>query len=223
MPAINVEEYVLELIAQLQKVFYNRLVYVGLQGSFRRGEADDNSDIDVMVTLDRLDPGDLDLYREVITAMPHADRSCGFISGRNELKNWPRHEICLLLHETKNYYGELSSLIPEFTRNDVINYVMISVANLYHMLCHSRVHSGGVDAEMLKGLYKAVFYILQNAYYLESEKWIMTKAELLSRLHGVDHDVLKTAMKLKSVSEYDTNKAYNLLFTWCQKYFKGVL
>ena len=36
------------LTALLREAFRKRLLYVGLQGSYLRGEADENSDIDVM-------------------------------------------------------------------------------------------------------------------------------------------------------------------------------
>ena len=49
MKSFDIEKYVDELIRSLQDEFGERLIYVGLQGSFRRGEADENSDIDIMV------------------------------------------------------------------------------------------------------------------------------------------------------------------------------
>ena len=216
---INIEEYVFDLIARLKTEFKKRLIYVGLQGSFRRGEANENSDIDIMVTLDKLSPEDLELYRNVISAMPYTDRSCGFISGKAELKNWPRYEICQLLHETKDYYGELSSLVPEFTPEDIKNHIAISIGNLYHMLCHSKIHAAPAQLpDMLKGLYKAVFYVLQNSCYLQSGKWIMTQAELLNVLQGLDKNVLETAITLKSQQDCDYDQAYRQLFAWCHNY-----
>ncbi len=220
MQTINIEDYVNELIKRLRLKFADRLIYVGLQGSFRRGEANENSDIDIMVTLDCLSVADLDSYRDVIAGMPCFDRSCGFISGREELKNWQPYEICQLLHETKDYYGELRPLLPSFGKDDVRSCIGISIGNLYHMLCHGRIHAGPEQrAEALRGLYKAVSYILQNSYYLRSGEWIMTKAELLPLLHGLDREVLQMAMTMKSGAEYDAEKAYAILFDWCRQFF----
>lgn len=220
MPTIDVEEYVRELIERLRRKFADRLVYVGLQGSYRRGEANDASDIDIMVTLDRLSEEDLDSYREIISAMPCADRSCGFLSGREELKNWQPGEICQLLHETRDCYGELRPLLPAFKREDIESYVGISVGNLYHMLCHSRIHGKPEEAAAtLRGLYKAVFYILQNACYLESGRWMMTRAELRERLYGLDREVLEMATTVKSAPDFDAKKAGSLLFAWCRQFF----
>ena len=214
---IDIEKYLSELIERLRFQFGERLIYVGLQGSFRRGEADENSDIDIMVTLDHLTETDLDSYRTIIAALPAFERSCGFISGREELKNWPRHEISLLLHETKDYYGELRPLLPEFERKDIENFVRISIGNLYHLLCHGRIHGDPEQrAGSLRGLYKSVFYILQNSVYLQTGEWFMTKAELLEHLHGSDREVMQTAIILRSPADFDTEKAFTLLFEWCR-------
>ena len=218
---IDIEKYLSELIERLQVEFGERLIYVGLQGSFRRGEADENSDIDIMVTLDRLDAADLDRYRKIITALPAFERSCGFISGRADLKNWPRHEICQLLHETKDCYGSLRPLLPDFGRKDVENYVRISIGNLYHLLCHGRIHGAPEEcADRLRGLYKAVFYILQNSFYLKTGEWVMTRAELTARLSGPDREVMRTALAVKSGAESDTEKAFTLLFDWCRNFLE---
>ena len=217
----NIEDYMNELIKRLQIKFGNRLIYAGLQGSFSRGEADENSDIDVMVTLDRLDAADLASYREIIAGMPGFERSCGFISGREDLKNWPRHEICQLLHETKDFYGELRPLLPHFNPGDVNDHIGIAVGDLYHLLCHGRIHGKPEQrAESLRGLYKAVFYILQNIFYQRSGKWIRTKSELLKQLRGLDREVMQMALSVRSGKDVDWEKAFLILFDWCEGILK---
>ena len=62
----NPEDYLARLTARLTEAFGARLIYVGLQGSYLRGEAGPDSDIDAMVVLDRLTPADLDAYRRII-------------------------------------------------------------------------------------------------------------------------------------------------------------
>ena len=60
---VNIESYISRLRELLQARFGGRLLYVGLQGSYLRGEATDDSDIDIMVILDKLNVADLDAYR----------------------------------------------------------------------------------------------------------------------------------------------------------------
>ena len=64
---IHVEKYISDLIVLLKQYFGPRLLYVGLQGSYLRGEATANSDIDVMVVLDSLTVSDLEQYRIIIS------------------------------------------------------------------------------------------------------------------------------------------------------------
>ncbi len=59
----NVTQYIDDMIADLRSSFGTRLLYVGLQGSYLRGEAHDGSDLDLMVVIDGFGKDDLDLYR----------------------------------------------------------------------------------------------------------------------------------------------------------------
>ena len=82
---LDIEDYLAQMIHSLRQSFGERLLYVGLQGSYFRGEADAESDIDIMVVLDVLRIPDMDAYRAIIRSLGHADRACGFICGRAEL------------------------------------------------------------------------------------------------------------------------------------------
>lgn len=100
--------YIPALIELLKAAYKERLLYVGLQGSYLRNEATDHSDIDIMVVIRDMSVADLAKYREAISSLEDYDKSCGFICGIEELKNWNPLEICHLLHTTKDYYGTLS-------------------------------------------------------------------------------------------------------------------
>lgn len=45
---VHIETYIAQLIHLLLREYGSRLAYVGLQGSYLRGEATDKSDIDIM-------------------------------------------------------------------------------------------------------------------------------------------------------------------------------
>ena len=45
---VNIDDYMHRLQLVLQQVFGNRLLYLGLQGSYRRGEETPTSDIDAL-------------------------------------------------------------------------------------------------------------------------------------------------------------------------------
>ena len=215
---LDIEKYIEQLINLLTKKFNSRLVYLGLQGSYLRGEATADSDIDIMVVIDNLSVSDLDTYRAVIHYLGHFEKSCGFICSKADLKNWNPLEICHLLHSTKDYFGVLSTLTPVYTDQDIQNFVKISINNLYHEICHRYIHAHEKhDIEHLSGVYKGVFFILQNLYYLTHKKYITTKVELLQCLDGMDHAVLLRSMELNQGITHDIAESFALLFTWCQK------
>lgn len=220
---VNIDAYLSQLTSLLQAHFGNRLVYVGLQGSYLRGEATEQSDIDIMVVIDGLSVSDLDAYRQIIQSLPHSDRSCGFICSRADLANRNPLEICNLLHGTKDHFGRLRDLVPAYTDEDIRNFAKISLNNLYHEICHRYIHAGPErSAEALPGTYKGVFFILQNLYYLRHGEFITAKAELLPLLDGNDRAVLQRALELGSGITHDFADSFQLLFTWCQESLASV-
>ncbi|AKB27983.1 hypothetical protein MSSAC_1610 [Methanosarcina siciliae C2J] len=214
---LRIDTYFKELIDLLKQNYSSRLLYVGLQGSYFRGEADEISDIDVMVILDRLSVNDMETYREIIAECGNSDKSCGFICGESDIKNWNPCEICQLVHTTKDYYGRLSEFVPTYTVEDERTYIKMSLNNLYHELCHRYIHDSRAKNIMkLPGTYKSVFFILQNIHFQNTGNFILTKRELLSQLPDEDKKVLLKAMELKNQKEYHFDEYFSALFEWCQ-------
>ena len=88
MECFNIDNYLGKLISRCKESFGDRLVYVGLQGSYLRGEATENSDIDVMIVLDGFSVEDMKTYRDILKEIGWYEKSCGFICGREDLANW---------------------------------------------------------------------------------------------------------------------------------------
>lgn len=214
----NIEQHINDLISAFKGEFGNRMLYVGLQGSYLRGEATEASDIDIMTVIDGLSVRDLDSYSNILKSIGYFDNSCGFICGKNDLLNWNPLEICHLLHTTKDYYGTLAELVPSYTREDERNYIKLSLNNLYHELCHRYIHSDRENnITMLPMTCKAVFFIMQNVHYLETDEFVLKKNELLKKLHGENKKMLEMTLALKAVEDYDFDKVFAALFKWCQK------
>ena len=94
---INIEEYIEIIVEKLKETYFDRLVYIGLQGSYLRGEATENSDIDIMVVIDNMTIADLDNYRLIINSLEYSDKMCGFICSKTDIENWNPLEICHLV------------------------------------------------------------------------------------------------------------------------------
>ena len=79
----DLDKYLADLILNCRMAFGERLLYMGLQGSWLRGEAHENSDIDVMVILDRFSVRDMDTYRSILKWIGFYEKSCGFTCGNH--------------------------------------------------------------------------------------------------------------------------------------------
>ena len=219
----SIEDYVSRLTGLLKQNFGPRLIYVGLQGSYLRGEAADSSDIDIMVVLDTLDVADLELYRGIVRSLERADLSCGFICGKDDLANWNPLEIWQLVNGTGDRFGALSELVPPCSREDIRNYAKMSLNNLYHELCHRYIHGKHENTlAALPALYKGTFFVLQNLYYLAHGNYIPTKAQLLSLLDGKDRAVLARSMELAQGHPVDFDADFALMFEWCRDTIQGI-
>ena len=216
----DLDSYLNALILSCRAAFGERLLYVGLQGSYLRGEALENSDIDVMVILDRFSVQDMDRYREILKKIGFYERSCGFICGRDELLRWNPLEVCQLRHTTKDLLGVLTDFLPSATWEDEVNYVKLSLGNLYHELCHRYVHADREkNAAKFRGTSKYLLFLIQNLHYLESGRFVLTKMELKEAVSEEDRRVLE----LKELPDgFDFDQAFSALFAWCQTAFLRV-
>ena len=216
----DLDKYLADLILNCRMAFGERLLYMGLQGSRLRGEAHENSDIDVMVILDRFSVRDMDTYRKILKEIGFYEKSCGFICGKDEMRRWNPLEVCQLRQTTKDLVGNLTDYLPPATREDEINYVKLSLGNLYHELCHRYIHA---DREKnnarFRGTCKSVFYLIQNLHFLESGHFILSRKDLKEAVTDEDRLILELA-ELPDV--YDFDQAFSSLFAWCQKTFARI-
>ena len=217
---INLDTYLNNLLRECKAAFGQRLLYVGLQGSYLRGEANERSDIDIMLVLDSLSVPDMDTYRSILKSIGSYDRSCGFICGREELARWNPMEVFQLLLTTKDIYGCLSDFLPSATRQDEINYVKISLGNLYHELCHRYIHADRTkNIGKFRTTCKALFFLIQNLHYLETGTFSATKRDLKESVDARDRAVLELS---ELPDDYDFDAAFASAFAWCKDAFARV-
>ena len=213
----DLDKYLADLILNCRMAFGERLLYMGLQGSRLRGEAHENSDIDVMVILDRFSVRDMDTYRGILKEIGFYERSCGFICGKDEMRRWNPLEVCQLRQTTKDLVGNLTDYLPPATREDEINYVKLSLGNLYHELCHRYIHADrNKNTARFRGTCKNVFYLVQNLHFLESGHFILRRKDLMEAVPEEDRIVLEMA---ELPDDYNFDQAFTSLFAWCQSAF----
>lgn len=216
----DLDSYLNDLILSCRTAFGDRLLYVGLQGSYLRREAHKGSDIDVMLILDQFSVQDMDQYREILKRIGFYEKSCGFICGRDELLCWSPLEVCQLRHTTKDLFGVLTDYLPSGTWEDEVSYVKLSLGNLYHELCHRYIHADRErNITAFRSTCKDVFFLMQNLHYLESGRFILTKKDLKEAVSAEDRQVLELA---ELPDEFDFDRAFYALFAWCQSAFLRV-
>ena len=86
---IEISTWMDKFIGSLEDSFGDRVWFVGLQGSYGRGEATETSDVDVVVILDELSAQDIQTYNTMLDTLPNRELICGFVSGKQELLHKP--------------------------------------------------------------------------------------------------------------------------------------
>lgn len=216
---IDAQTWVKEVLVRLQEAFGPRLVYLGLQGSYRRGEATANSDIDLVVLLDRVELEDLDTYRALVHAMPEGEKACGFISGIDEFTHWPRHELFPFKMDTVDCYGILDDVLPPLTDEHIREGARIGASVLYHLLTHSYLYADAATRpSLLKDAYKSAYFVMQLTHYLTTGRYCSSKGELLAQVEGPEKDILAAGLDIPAwLESHSERQAYRLLRDWCRE------
>ena len=219
-------------MAALKAAFGERLLCLGLQGSYLRGEATSDSDIDLLVVLDQVTIDDLDAFHAAMRSLPDGERAVGFTCGRAELAAWPAYELYQFEHGTEVWLGDLHPLLPEYDEDDIRMGTRVSVANLYHMVNHTYLTTRDLDetarTDALKALLKAFFFSLQIVHAVRTGVFAPTKRQLLTELTDADErTLLRHAMPgnaVMSVGKANVNNndiagetLYTLLQAWCSR------
>jgi len=216
---IRIENWIKEYLAALEALFPGRLVFVGLQGSYGRGEATDSSDIDMVVILDEAKPEDLRAYAGMLDTLPNRDKACGFISGIRELENWERSDLFQFYYDTTPVFGSLDFLRDKIKPEDIRRAVRMGACNLYHACGHIMVHERSCG--ILKGLYKSAVFTVQAIAYLQTGAYYRRKADLLEVLQPPERAILETAMALlgqgADIAPQDFDRLSDQLFNWASR------
>lgn len=213
----DISIWIEELVKKIKTEFKDNLFFIGYQGSFRRGEATDDSDIDIVVILNKLSIEELAKYKNIINTMPKSEKACGFICGKQELQNWSKYELFQLYNDTKSVYGDIHQLIPQITQNDAVIAAKIGAENIYHFACHNFLYSNDCK-QALKCLYKNIVFVVKAKYFAQNGEYILTKKEMCTRLCGMEKEILDIAVKpdiIDGFSPEQIEESYALLIDFC--------
>ena len=108
---VEINSWMQTFLESLNTTFQSRIWFVGLQGSYGRGEATEASDIDMVVILDEVTPIDLEIYGNMLDTLPHRELICGFLSGKTEIQYWEPSDLFQLYYDTTPIQGSMDDLV----------------------------------------------------------------------------------------------------------------
>ena len=213
---VDINSWLEEFLQKLNETFKSRVWFVGLQGSYGRGEATETSDIDVVVILNELTVSDIQTYNDMLDTLPHRELICGFISGKDEIMNWEPADLFQFYHDTTPIKGRLDELLPKIDNVAVDRAIKIGACNIYHGCVHNMLHTKNDD--ILKGLYKAASFVVQAIVFKQTGDYIKHQNQLLQAALLEEKVVIETFLKYKNCETVDFNSASEILFEWSKKW-----
>lgn len=201
-------------IARLKETFGERIWFVGLQGSYGRGEATAGSDIDMVVILNALSTADIETYRAMLDTLEHRELVCGFLAGRKELQRWEPADLFQFCHDTTPILGSLDSILERVDDGAVNRVIRMGACNLYHGCVHNMLFER--SAEALRGLYKAATFVIRARVFQEQGCFCRGLRELGDRADPVDREIVEAYTRLTRDDVSDFHGLSESLFAWAQ-------
>ena len=212
---IDISTWMQDFLQTLNEAFTNRVWFVGLQGSYGRGEATETSDIDIVVILDELSASDIQTYNTMLDTLPHRELICGFLSGKDELLQWEPSDLFQFYYDTTPIKGSLDELLTVIDDAAVGRAIKIGACNIYHGCVHNMLHEKSED--ILRGLYKSASFVVQAIAFKQTGKYTKHQNELLDVVSTDERKIIETFLKLKNGDAVEFDTISEELFAWAKK------
>lgn len=216
---IEMDSWMDGFLSALTRRFGERVWFVGLQGSYGRGEATETSDVDTVVILDCVGSEDIRAYREVLDAMPHREKLCGFFSGREELLHWETSDLFQFYFDTIPVVGSLDELLPRIDKTAIHRAIQMGACSIYHGCVHNMLHEQ--REEILKALYKSASFVVQAICMEQSGTYVRRQQALLEAVQPEEQAIVRTFLHLKQGGKVEFAPMSEELFAWAQKWIQG--
>ena len=217
---IDISTWMERFLSALNNCFGNRVWFVGLQGSYARGEATEASDIDIVVILNELTISDIQVYHSILDTLEHRQQICGFLSGRSEILKWEPSDLFQFYYDTKPIQGSLDELLPLLDRTVVDRAIKIGVCNIFHGCVHNMLHER--SEEILKGLYKSASFVVQAICFKQTGNYMSRQKDLLSSISSAERSIIDTFLSLKSGRGIEFDRMSEELFLWSKAWIENV-
>ena len=216
---VEIRKWMDGFLQALNENFKERIAFVGLQGSYARGEATKTSDIDVVVIFDELTFEDIKNYNLMLDKLPHRDLICGFISGKNDLLKWEASDLFQFYYDTTPIVGNLDELLDLIDEETVNRAIKTGACNIYHACVHNMLYDK--NEAIIKDLYKSASFVLYAIAYKQTGKYVRSKSDLIKVLTIEDKTIAYNFIALKNGSSVKFDEMSEALFTWSKKWIKN--
>ena len=213
---IEITAWLKNFLQALQANFENRVWFVGLQGSYGRGEATETSDIDVVVILDELSVEDIQSYHAMLDTLPHRELVCGFLSGKEEIMNWEPSDLFQFYHDTTPIQGSLDKMLAVIDESAVNRAIKTGACNIFHGCVHNMLYEKSED--ILRGLYKSASFVVQAIVFRQTGNYIRHQKDLLQVASPDERVIVETYMNLKNGGAVDFTSMSERIFAWSKKW-----
>ncbi|MBR2010210.1 MAG: nucleotidyltransferase domain-containing protein [Clostridia bacterium] len=213
---IDITAWMKNFLKSLNETFANRVWFVGLQGSYGRGEATETSDIDVVVILDELSAMDIQTYNDMLDTLSHRDLICGFLSGKSEVLNWEPSDLFQFCHDTTPIQGSLDEVMAVIDESVVNRAIKIGTCNIFHGCVHNMLYEKSED--ILRGLYKSASFVVQAIVFKQTGNYIIHQKDLLQVVSFDERVIVETFLNLKNGRTVEFNLMSETLFAWSKKW-----
>ena len=216
---VDITTWMSGFLQTLNETFADRVWFVGLQGSYGRGEATPTSDIDVVVILDELSAVDIKAYNDMLDTLSYRELICGFLSGQREILNWEPSDLFQFCHDTTPIKGSLTEVLAMVDESAVDRAIKIGACNIYHGCVHNMLHEKSEN--ILKDLYKNAVFVMQAIAFRKTGNYIRHQKELALVLSSDERIIVQTFMNLKNGGTVDFKGMSEMLFAWAKKWIFG--
>ena len=213
---IDITAWMQGFLQALNETFTDRVWFVGLQGSYGRGEATEKSDIDVVVILDELSASDIQEYNTMLDTLPYRELICGFLSGKKEILNWEPSDLFQFCNDTTPIKGSLDEAFALIDEGAVNRAIKIGVCNIYHGCVHNMLYEK--DEDILRGLYKSASFVVQAIAFKMTGNYIRCQKDLLYAVSSDERAIVEAFMNLKAGKAVEFNSMSETLFTFAKKW-----
>lgn len=215
---IEITTWMNGFLRSINETFGDRVWFVGLQGSYGRGEATETSDVDVVVILDELSITDVHKYNAMLNTLPHRELICGFVSGKDELLNWEPSDLFQFCYDTTPIKGSIDEVMAVIDEDAVNRAIKIGACNIYHGCVHNMLHEK--SEEILRGLYKSASFVIQAIIFKQTGKYIRSQNDLLQIVSPEERRIVNTSKSLKNGGVVDFETMSQELFVWSKAWIK---